>query len=78
MWAGPGLQAAPAAPAHALPQSAAALGGSAPWTRVVPLRNMGAALAPLNAFLILQGIETLALRMERICDNALAQALDKV
>ena len=42
--------------------------------RVVPLRNMGAALAPMNAFLILQGIETLALRMERICDNALAIA----
>jgi len=38
--------------------------------RVVPLRNMGAAIAPMNAFLILQGIETLALRMERICDNA--------
>jgi O-acetylhomoserine (thiol)-lyase len=37
--------------------------------RVVPLRNMGAALAPLNAFLILQGIETLPLRMDRICDN---------
>ncbi|GAB3360922.1 MULTISPECIES: O-acetylhomoserine aminocarboxypropyltransferase/cysteine synthase family protein [Giesbergeria] len=42
--------------------------------RVVPLRNMGAALAPLNAFLILQGIETLALRMDRICDNAQALA----
>jgi O-acetylhomoserine (thiol)-lyase len=42
--------------------------------RVVPLRNMGAALSPMNAFLILQGIETLALRMERICDNALAIA----
>jgi O-acetylhomoserine (thiol)-lyase len=42
--------------------------------RVVPLRNMGAALAPMNAFLILQGIETLALRMDRICDNALAIA----
>ena len=42
--------------------------------RVVPLRNMGAALSPLNAFLILQGIETLALRMDRICDNALAIA----
>ena len=42
--------------------------------RVVPLRNTGAALAPMNAFLILQGIETLALRMERICDNALAIA----
>ena len=42
--------------------------------RVVPLRNMGAALAPMNAFLILQGIETLALRMDRICDNAIAIA----
>jgi O-acetylhomoserine (thiol)-lyase len=42
--------------------------------RVVPLRNMGAAIAPMNAFLILQGIETLALRMDRICDNALAIA----
>jgi O-acetylhomoserine (thiol)-lyase len=39
--------------------------------RVVPLRNMGAALAPMNAFLILQGIETLALRMDRICDNTM-------
>lgn len=38
--------------------------------RVVPLRNMGAALSPFNAFLILQGIETLALRMERHCENA--------
>jgi O-acetylhomoserine (thiol)-lyase len=42
--------------------------------RVVPLRNMGAAISPMNAFLILQGIETLALRMDRICDNALALA----
>lgn len=42
--------------------------------RVVPLRNMGAAIAPLNSFLLLQGIETLALRMERICDNTLALA----
>ena len=42
--------------------------------RVVPLRNMGAALAPQNAFLILQGIETLALRMDRICDNTQAIA----
>lgn len=42
--------------------------------RVVPLRNTGAALSPQNAFLILQGIETLALRMDRICDNALALA----
>ena len=38
--------------------------------RVVPLRNMGAAISPFNAFLILQGVETLALRMDRICDNA--------
>jgi O-acetylhomoserine (thiol)-lyase len=42
--------------------------------RVVPLRNMGAALAPMNSFLALQGLETLALRMERICDNTLAVA----
>ena len=42
--------------------------------RVVPLRNMGAALSPMAAFQILQGIETLALRMDRICDNALAIA----
>jgi O-acetylhomoserine (thiol)-lyase len=38
--------------------------------RVVPLRNMGAALSALAAFQILQGIETLALRMDRICENA--------
>jgi O-acetylhomoserine (thiol)-lyase len=38
--------------------------------RVVPLRNMGAAISPFNSFLILQGIETLALRMDRICRNA--------
>ncbi|MCB1936842.1 MAG: aminotransferase class I/II-fold pyridoxal phosphate-dependent enzyme [Nitrosomonas sp.] len=38
--------------------------------RVVPLRNMGAALSPFNAFLILQGLETLGLRMERHCENA--------
>tara|TARA_R110002073_G_scaffold229864_2_gene390770 strand:- start:2155 stop:3429 length:1275 start_codon:yes stop_codon:yes gene_type:complete len=39
--------------------------------RVVPLRNTGAALSPFNAFLIMQGLETLGLRMERHCDNAL-------
>ncbi|EDT40771.1 O-acetylhomoserine aminocarboxypropyltransferase/cysteine synthase family protein [Burkholderia ambifaria] len=39
--------------------------------RVVPLRNMGATISPFNAFQILQGIETLALRVERISDNAL-------
>ena len=37
--------------------------------RVVPLRNMGAALSPMNAFLLIQGIETLSLRMERINEN---------
>lgn len=42
--------------------------------RVVPLRNTGAALSPFNAFLILQGLETLALRMERHTDNALKVA----
>ena len=42
--------------------------------RTVLLRNMGAAIAPLNSFLILQGIETLHLRMERHCSNALAVA----
>jgi O-acetylhomoserine (thiol)-lyase len=42
--------------------------------RVVPLRNTGAAISPFNAFLILQGIETLALRMDRISENALAVA----
>ena len=42
--------------------------------RVVPLRNTGAALSPHSAFLILQGLETLGLRMDRHCDNALAVA----
>jgi O-acetylhomoserine (thiol)-lyase len=42
--------------------------------RVVPLRNTGAAISPFNSFLILQGIETLALRMDRICDNTLKVA----
>ncbi len=42
--------------------------------RTVPLRNTGSALSPFNAFLILQGVETLALRMERHCDNAIAVA----
>ena len=51
--------------------------------RVVPLRNTGGAISPFNSFLILQGIETLALRMDRICENTvlLAQFLrqhDKV
>jgi O-acetylhomoserine (thiol)-lyase len=42
--------------------------------RTVLLRNMGAALSPFNAFLLLQGVETLPLRMERHCENALAIA----
>ncbi|PTT62124.1 aminotransferase class I/II-fold pyridoxal phosphate-dependent enzyme [Stenotrophomonas sp. HMWF003] len=42
--------------------------------RVVPLRNTGAAISPFNSFLILQGIETLALRLDRINANALAVA----
>lgn len=42
--------------------------------RTVPLRTMGACLSPFNAFLILQGLETLPLRMERHCDNALKVA----
>ena len=42
--------------------------------RLVPLRNLGACIAPDNAWLALQGIETLALRMERHSENALAVA----
>jgi O-acetylhomoserine (thiol)-lyase len=42
--------------------------------RTVLLRNTGAALSPFNAFLLLQGIETLPLRMERHSENALAVA----
>ena len=38
--------------------------------RVVPLRNTGAALSPMNAFQLLQGLETLGLRMDRHCENA--------
>jgi O-acetylhomoserine (thiol)-lyase len=42
--------------------------------RVLALRDIGPALSPFNAFLILTGIETLPLRMQRHCDNALAVA----
>lgn len=42
--------------------------------RVVPLRNIGAAISPMTAFLALQGLETLPVRMDRICDNALTIA----
>ncbi|BDU35857.1 O-acetylhomoserine aminocarboxypropyltransferase/cysteine synthase family protein [Vibrio nigripulchritudo] len=38
--------------------------------RTVPLRNTGSALSPMNAFMLMQGLETLSLRMERHCDNA--------
>lgn len=43
--------------------------------RVVPLRNTGAAISPHNSFLILQGLETLGLRMERHCENAVQLAV---
>ena len=42
--------------------------------RVVPLRNIGAAMSPQNAFLAIQGCETLPIRMDRICDNSVAVA----
>jgi O-acetylhomoserine (thiol)-lyase len=42
--------------------------------RVVPLRNIGACQTPMNSFLILQGMETLHVRMDRICDNTLTVA----
>ena len=42
--------------------------------RVVPLRNMGSAISPFNSFQILQGIETLAVRMDRHCENAITVA----
>jgi O-acetylhomoserine (thiol)-lyase len=42
--------------------------------RTVPLRNTGSAISPFNAWLIMQGIETLSLRMERHTENAQAVA----
>jgi len=42
--------------------------------RLVPMRNLGACISPDNAWILLQGIETLPLRMQRHCDNALAVA----
>ena len=42
--------------------------------RLVPLRNIGAAIAPMTSFRALQGLETLAVRMDRICDNTLTVA----
>ncbi len=42
--------------------------------RLIPLRNLGACISPDNAWMFLQGIETLPLRMERHCENALKVA----
>ena len=42
--------------------------------RTVPLRNTGSAISPFNAFLLMQGIETLSLRMDKHCENALSVA----
>jgi O-acetylhomoserine (thiol)-lyase len=42
--------------------------------RVIPLRNLGACTTPDNAWMFLQGIETLPLRMDRHCENGLAVA----
>ena len=42
--------------------------------RVVPLRNTGSAISPMNSFMILQGIETLPVRMDRHCDNTIEVA----
>jgi O-acetylhomoserine (thiol)-lyase len=42
--------------------------------RTILLRDMGACISPFNSFQILQGLETLTLRMERHCDNAMAVA----
>jgi O-acetylhomoserine (thiol)-lyase len=42
--------------------------------RVIPLRNTGAAISPHSSFMLMQGLETLCLRMERHCDNAEAVA----
>ncbi|MDK9759841.1 PLP-dependent transferase, partial [Vibrio sp. D173a] len=42
--------------------------------RTVPLRNTGAALSPMNSFMLMQGLETLSLRMERHTENALKVA----
>ena len=53
------------------------IGGLPPYAtrmRTVPLRNIGACLAPDNAWMILQGLETLHLRMERHSENALKVA----
>jgi len=48
--------------------------GFAVAARVLALRDLGPCISPFNAFLLLTGIETLGLRMQRHCDNALAVA----
>ncbi|MDQ8187830.1 O-acetylhomoserine aminocarboxypropyltransferase/cysteine synthase [Pelagicoccus sp. SDUM812002] len=58
---------------HDLPEPLAALAFILRM-RTVPLRNLGACISPDNAWIILQGIETLHLRMERHCENSLAVA----
>jgi O-acetylhomoserine (thiol)-lyase len=64
--------------AHDLPDALAPI-AFALRVRTVPLRNLGAAIAPDNSFLLLQGLETLPVRMVRHCENALrvAQHLQK-
>ncbi|NQT26631.1 O-acetylhomoserine aminocarboxypropyltransferase/cysteine synthase [candidate division KSB1 bacterium] len=57
--------------AHDLPEALASI-AFALRLRTVPLRNLGACMSPDNAWIFLQGIETLPLRMERHCSNALA------
>jgi O-acetylhomoserine (thiol)-lyase len=59
--------------AHDLPEALAPI-AFALRLRTVPLRNLGACTSPDNAWIFLQGIETLPLRMERHCSNALAVA----
>ena len=58
---------------HDLPEPLAALAFILRM-RTVPLRNLGACISPDNAWIFLQGIETLPLRMERHCENALSVA----
>jgi O-acetylhomoserine (thiol)-lyase len=60
--------------AHDLPDPLAPI-AFALRLRTVPLRNLGACTSPDNAWMFLQGIETLPLRMDRHCSNALAVAL---
>jgi O-acetylhomoserine (thiol)-lyase len=59
--------------AHDLPAALAPI-AFALRLRTVPLRNLGACLSPDNAWIFLQGLETLHVRMERHCENSLAVA----